>query len=219
MGLGQGDVMRGFMISALGLLAGCQGIFGGGQSGEDTIVCGAIETVELGTDEVSALGFAPADILAFSAGDRADTLVYADSSTTGVTIGLATGSARFEDREWIDDATGEPAERTDEIDDCGDVVAIDGDLNFSTDDGQFDEGADVVLESADGESAAIYAMLDPEALGGTYTLDFDPADYDDVRLHLSVVYDASGTTGEISGDRSLTDGDVASDEMFEVATF
>jgi len=188
-------------------LVGCQGIFGnGGQTGEDTSHCAAVNTTVLQGDEASALGFTGNDVLAYSNGAHSGTLTYVDGSTTGIGVDVSDpGEIRFEDMEWVDDS-GNPGEVTEDIG-CSDVVSIDATVGLHTDDGAFAESFATTLSSALGDSASFWLDLDPSALNGSFDLaDYhDLSDYDDVAAFVSGSFDSSGSHGTISGQGSGVD--------------
>jgi hypothetical protein len=206
------------------LLGGCAPWWNGGQSGEENVVCEAVDTVVLADGEDSSLGFGGDDLLALAGGEHAGTLAWAKGGETPVlvTVTHQGGEIRFEDREWTDDGSGmEPA-----LGDCPDVVAGDVTLAFATEDGAFDESFELAIESADGAEASFWKELDLDALGGTYEVtEIDPAEYDAVRAFLQGTFDAEGSHGVVDGQAERVEGDpsdpdsTASATAFDIATW
>lgn len=193
---------RKLVVVVLGVvgLVGCDG----GQSGEETIVCAPVATTELGEDEASVLGFGRADVVGIAGGDHAATLTWAAGGDTPMTLSLALGSARYHDREWVNDGTGELASMAMELD-CPDIVEVDADGGLVTDDGAFDEGFETKVQASSASDASFYAGLDLAALGGTFVLE-GAEDYDEVTAAITGLFVAGVSTGSIDGQGTKTEG-------------
>lgn len=209
---------------ALSFLTGCQGLFGnGGQSGEDTITCGAIATTDLAAGENSTLGFGGDAVRALADGVHDGVLAWDGGGTTPVHVTVSNlHGNRFEDMEWVD-ANGDTggAELMSDLD-CLDQVAVDAHVALVTDDGAFDEGFDTTLVAGDATVTSFYAPLDVTALGGTFV--FPNADsFDSVSAVVNGTFDADGSHGSIDGQGTNTSGDgpdgTASATMVPIATW
>lgn len=205
------------LAAAISLLGGCDAMFGdGGQSGEETVVCEAVRTVELTGDEDSELGFGADEVRALIDGAHDGTLVWDAGGQTAVHLTVSElAGARFLDQEWVDDGSGqEPM-----LDgDCPDVLAHDAHVTLVTDDGVFDEAFDVQIDAETAELAYFFDELDLTALGGTFEFP-DAASYDAVRAFVDVTFDADGSHGVIDGQGESVDGDVASATNIPLATW
>lgn len=129
-------------------------------------------------DDASALGFSPQTMINSAGGERAETFVYADDSTTALNFSIvySSGDLRFVDAERNPDAGGDTGVATmDAIWDsaaeyCPDRIEADVAYNFVTADGAFNESWDATLKSFDGAYSTIYLSFDPTALSGTYDM-------------------------------------------------
>lgn len=187
--------------------AGC-GLFDGkeevnGPSCEDT------PTV-ITAEEVSALGFAAADVLAFSEGAQTPTFTWTGSgATTAMTLTLnraSDGEVRFVDSEAVAGDTGmSPAIWVE----CTDRVEVDMELYLSTEDGVLDWVGPVVLVATEASASSWSLTLAPEDLATPFPVsDYtDTTDYDEVALYLDAAYDASGTRGALTLHMSGSDDD------------
>jgi hypothetical protein len=205
-------------LGPLVCLAGCFGQHGGGQIGEEgEFGCGPRGAAPLGFEEVSALGFAPADLAALAV-PYDGPLTWADGATTGLRVEVeAIGPY-----ELVDYADPDPAEGGTEAAFeawCPDRVELGVRLTFRSDDGAFDE----VLEGRLGSDVADAATLSLRLRDPSGT--FDPADwapegdFDAVSATLSARWDLSGGAGRIDGQAEATQGDTASVQSFEIATW
>jgi len=176
----------------------------GGQSGEETITCGAIDSVDLADDEPSALGFGRTEIALLTEGTHAATLSYQAGGSTDLTLDVTLGAARWLDMEWVDSGTGERAEATAEIG-CADVVEVDATLAFHTADGAFDELWDTPLDAPMASEADFWMDLDLDALGGSFAYSPDE-DYDAVTAYALGSFDDSGAHGSIEGQGEKSEG-------------
>jgi hypothetical protein len=206
----------------------------------DGAMCQDLATTALAMDEASSLGFSADDALAVAGGSHTGTLVYADGSSTAVTVSVESrGSPRFIHRAWGDDGgdgevmpmladtgggsapgdsgTGDTGGAGTFDDPCHDVLALDVTFRIATADGAFDEGFDTVLEAAAADDAQVYAALDLAHLGGSFTL--DSSGYDAVSAWIDARFDASGAHGIVQGQGSATDGDVAFAENIDIGAY
>ena len=192
-------------ISLLSLAIGCEPLpYDGGQSGEESITCAPISSVDLAADEASALGFGRTEVVDLAEGAHSGTLTYAAGGSAGLTLDVTAGDARFLDMDWVDSGTGELATPATEIG-CADLVEVDATVVFSTDDGAFDETWDTALQAASVDSSSFWMDLDLLALGGSFTYTPD-ADYDEVSAWASGTFDATGAHGVVEGQGTASTG-------------
>lgn len=196
----------------------------GGQTGEETLGCRAVESDMLAWSEQSALGFS-ADTLLNALGSESDArLTWSRGGSTSLTLGIerASGSVEFQSREFVSGSGAEPAAETAVV--CEDVVAIPVTLSFGTSDGTFAESWPLTLlaESATRVSASV--RVDPSDLRGTFSVtEVDPSQYDEVLLFVDLTFDDDAWTGSISGQANTAGtsdpDDVASSHPFAIASF
>lgn len=192
----------------------------GGQFGEESGAgCLGVDRVPLGDDEPSALGFAPRAVLDLAA-EQTVPLAWADGRATDLTLAPdRAGEAAFVDYEWVtwgDGGAAEPA-----LDPyCPDRVEVPFVLGFTTADGAFAEALDVVLGASSSDVAE--GAVAPRAFDGTFdpwTFVPDGSDYDAVSVWIDLRFAAPGASGTVAGQGERVDGDTASAEAFDVATF
>lgn len=187
---------RSITLASLCIFSACVPVddpWGGGQSGEEAVTCSDVESVPLGDDEVSELGFGKAEIAALAEGEHARTLVYADGSSAALTMTVALGDARWLDMEYVSDGSGiEPAME------CANQVEVDATITFVTDDGAFMETWETSLLASQSDSASFSVSLDLDALGGDFVYTPD-ADYDEIQAWVEGTFDSTGAWGEIVG--------------------
>jgi hypothetical protein len=192
----------------------------GGQFGEESGAgCLGVDRVPLGDDEASPLGFAPRAVLDLAV-DQTVPLAWADGAATD--LGLAPdrdGEAVFVDYEWVtwgDAAAAEPA-----LDPyCPDRVELPFVVGFATADGAFAESLSVVLGASTADLAE--GAVSPAAYDGTFdpwTFAPEGATYDAVSGWIELQFGAEGASGRVTGQGEQVDGEVASAESFDVATF
>ncbi len=194
----------------------------GGQFGEETgDKCELIDEVELGWDEESPLGFTPNDLADLLVGDTVGVLTWVDGSTTGYAASLAEGaSAFYRSYEQVDDGSGA------EIDyGCGEVVAIELSMQFSSDEGALDESWDLTLESGYTDVAGLTVELD-DMTGSLDIASFSSETFDETWADLTITFDdEEGPSGEIVGygeSRSSGSGSgegTVTVSRFDIATF
>ncbi len=197
----------------------------GGQTGSETLGCLPVTTRALAEDEPSALGFSAHEVLASLGEVRREKLTYADGSATTLTVRFTYGDGpiEFQDREYVSNGSGADVE-TQVAATCNDVVSIDGQLSFETDDGAFDEAWPVSLLAETANSGSLFYDLDLQALNGTYTVtELDPNEFDTVSAYLSLKFNGSTLNGEITGQASQSHGSgpggAVSARNFSIATF
>lgn len=152
---------------------------------DDTAGGGCDErSYDVGASEVTDLGFSAADVLTFLAGPRSAELVYADGSTTALTLSVESDGAgvSYTRRE---DAYGEGL-------DCVDSLELGLVVNLSTADGAFAERLTTSLSLSEYASGvSLYPRQDIEDVAGTFAL--ERAD----RLSYVIFFSADATQGEI----------------------
>lgn len=184
---------------ALLLLPGCF-LFGDREA--DMPYCEEIVTV-LGMDEVSALGFSGADLVALAEGTHVETLRWSeDGATTELTLEVAITATevRYVDAEPVYPEEGDvPAIGIE----CPDSLEVDATLGFTTADGAFAESFATEIASYEGEQAFTWITVDPEELEGTWTYTLmDPSEYDELSLFVDMAFDADGSTGVVYAQAS-----------------
>ncbi|MEQ1507007.1 MAG: hypothetical protein ABMB14_32565 [Myxococcota bacterium] len=214
--------MRWFMVVVLagGCAVGSDPLDGGQFGEESGARCEVATRTPLGRDEASALGFSPADVLAYAEGTHAATLAYTAGGSTGLTVEVAqTGALEYLEQHVVSGDGGGGAQ-TEAALFCPNVVSLGVTLGFATDDGAFAESWEVALLAEAADRVTLYQDLD--AVAGTFDVwDHapDPNDFDDATAWLELALDAAGATGIVHGQGSGTDGDVAFAQNFDVATF
>jgi hypothetical protein len=216
-------------------LVGCVDVDGGstppqsgGQTGGEGIKCAPVKTLSLPLDESSPLGFSGDQALLAIEGDWTRTLTWAEGGTTDVVVAVTyagDGTVEWQDREWINEATGQEAQQTAALGDCLDVLELPITIDFTTADGAFAETwTDVAL--AETTTYATYThQLDLSALEGTYQLSAVPPDeLDSVTSQVDITFEDSWVLGTIHAQRTNTDdaggGDTAVDsQRIDIATF
>lgn len=193
----------------------------GGQTGEETLGCLAVERDALAWSERSALGFSADELLGALGSERQATLTYADGTTTRLQLQLtrAEGDLSFEQREWVDGNTGI---ETAAAPSCNDVVSVPATLAVITTDGAFAEQLPLRLLAESGTLANAFASLDLAELAGSYT-PADASTYGQVLINFTLVFDGDDWSGTIAGQGNSAsagspDG-VASSRNLEIGSF
>ncbi len=195
----------------------------GGQVGEETIGCLPVETQTLALEETSPLGFTPMQVLDLVDGSHTAPLRWDDGSETVLTTSFSYASeANYQDREWVDDSDlggPEPAPAPADIGDCPDIVELSMTVTMQSADGALNETWTIALQALTADYSIFYQDLD--ALQGTLDIDsYAPAgNFDTRRAFLDFSITPTGVSGEIVGQASGTDGDVAFAENFAIASF
>jgi hypothetical protein len=187
--------------------------------GEASAGCDRSES-SLALDEVSAAGFAPADVLAWLEGEHAAPIALAGESATrdlSVTVS-SDGTAT-----WVD---LEPAESSGGIEPalaawCEDGMELGATVAFATSTGDFDESWPVALSVS--QVAATSASVERElsGLSGTYTVPAGSADgCDTASLSFEMSFsELGGASGELALLCEATDGETASMSRDVLATW
>jgi len=195
----------------------------GGQVGEETIGCLPVETQVLEVDETSPLGFTPMDVLTLVDGSHTEALRWADGGETELTTSFSFASAaNFQDREWVDAGSsedGQPEPAPADLGDCADIVELSMTVTMQTTDGRLNESWAIALQAVAVDSSGFYQEL--EALQGSLDIQsYAPSgDFDSNRAFLDFTITPSGFDGEIVGQASGTDGQVAYAENYPIASF
>ncbi|MDP7111247.1 MAG: hypothetical protein QGH45_04750 [Myxococcota bacterium] len=154
------------------------------------------EQIDLGTDEISSLGYAPADVVALVEGSFADEIVWWDDTLSAIEL-------EFEYRgdAWVIEKTPWGIENgpDDLLDWCVSSLVIGVELAVTTADGRLD--VDMVHSVASSSSTRPQLRAFPTAglnsPDGDGTFVLDPEEWDEIGTGLYVTFDAGGTTGEI----------------------
>jgi hypothetical protein len=203
----------------------------GGQTGEETVGCFAVETRNLAWSELSPLGFSADALLNALGAERETRLEYADGSSTRLSLSLerSEGRVAFEEREWTESPSGsggaEPALAAEIAPaQCGNVVSLPATLGFATSDGAFAEQLSLRLLAESTTHATAWVSLDTAALMGSFRPSgIDPAAYDRVLAQLTLTFGSDAWSGTLSGQASHEGGGApdgsASARFFEIGSF
>ncbi len=171
----------------------------------------------------SALGMTGAEILArVPETDLAD-LSWADGELDRLSsaFSLDRSSLRFVTSTAVypSDGGASPAIAVE----CNNYVAVDATLALQSEDGRLDESIAVVLQLVEGQTEAFlfFAELDLDAMGGSFdpAAFTDPSRFDSLRLFLDASVYPDAVSGAFSMQGTRTDGETASAENIEVASF
>jgi len=197
----------------------------GGQTGEETVGCLPVERHMLAWSERSTLGFS-ADELLNALGSESDArLAWSGGGSTPLTLGIerASGSVEFQQRAYVDDASG--AEAANELaTECNDVVAIPVTLSFDTADGAFAEAWPVTLLAESPTHVSTVTQLDLADVEGTFVVtQVDASRYDRVLGVITLSFGDGSWSGSVTG-QAITQGSadpdgVASASHFAIASF
>ena len=193
----------------------------GGQTGEETVGCLAVESRNLAWSELSPLGFSADGLLNALGAERETRLEWNDGSSTRLTLTLerSDGSVAFEEREWVESSSGaEPAiaqvgGAEDEVApfQCNDVVSLPVTLSFATSDGAFAEQLSFRLLAESTTRATGAVTLDTEELTGSFVVtEVDPAAYDRVLVGFDLTLSSGTWSGRVWG-QAIDDGDGSAD--------
>ena len=184
---------------------------GGGQFGEESGAHCAIDTeTDLGNDETSPLGFTPQEMFDLIEVDETATLVWNGLDDTEYTLTVVTsGVATY--TELVIESTGTGAQPAIEPAlGCDPYVAVDATVTLSTVDGLLNETWTGEIRRGSFSGASFTGDLD--SLVGTLDLWAfvdDPTRYDDLRGWVDIAFDDLGSHGNIRGQASGEDGDIA----------
>ena len=198
---------------------------GGGQFGQETddgARCVEVSRVGLADDEVSGLGFSPADLTGWAAASHSADVTWSDDSAATMSLTIeVTGAADFVDydAEYGDGMTDEMGIE------CPSLVEIPITLSFSTDDGQLNESVSWTLAAESDEVFSLWVDLDEDvSLAGSFNpMDWATEDFDEVWADLLLtIWRDDGIEGEIAGYGEKTHGTgpdgAVSMTMFPIAT-
>jgi hypothetical protein len=163
------------------------------------------------------------DVLNLVNGSHTEALRWADDSETELVATFSfAGEANFHDREWVDAGSGEdavPEPAPANLGDCPDIVELSMLVTMQSADGALNESWTIALQAVSADSAGFYQEL--EALqGGLDIQSFAPSgSFDSYRAFLDLSISPDGFVGEITGQASGTEGDVAFAENFAIASF
>lgn len=185
-----------------------------------------IETrTQIDLDEVSELGFAPSELLAFADGEHAGSMLWGpgltgepatvkfgpDSGISGVTVTVkyADGEARH--------VRSEPASGS-EASACGDSVEVDVEVTLQTVGGVLDEKFVAAVRGASPKLALIRHELAFEALQGTLALEtVEPEAAEVGPLQLEIGVSQAGLFGGATATVEVTDGDTVAAAQLDIA--
>jgi len=191
--------------------------------------CVDTPTVLSSVDEVSPLGFAAADVLAFAAGEHESPLFWRDQaaegmvevgpesgeSTLSVSISHAGGEIRYIDSEPAEGEGG----FEEGLSDCPDRLEIDVMAQIGSGGGALAESIPVTLMATHDLLARFVAAIEPEDIAGTMSVtSLDPA-FDVEAIDLDVGISSYGLSGSITGMITSSDGETAVAGFVEYATF
>jgi hypothetical protein len=192
----------------------------GGQTGEETVGCLAVESRNLAWSELSPLGFSADGLLNALGAERETRLAWADGSSTRLTLTLerSEGMVAFEEREWTESRSGaEPAVAqvggADAVApvQCNDVVSLPVTLSFATNDGAFAEQLSFRLLAESTTRATGGVTLDAEELTGSFRVtEVDPDAYDRVLVSFELTLGSETWSGRVAG-QAIDDGGGSSD--------
>jgi len=189
----------------------------GGQVGEETIMCTAVERVALTTSDSSPLGFSAQDVLNGIGGSQVMAMEWVDdrSADADLLVDYQAGEIWYEEREWLDDSENLAEIGTD----CPDIITIETTAQMTTNDGRLDESWDVILHAPLANEVSFFATLD--AIDGELdpTEFAPPGDFDEIRAWVNVVIIDGAVTGDVRGQTSGSDGELAWAQNFEIGIF
>lgn len=197
----------------------------GGQTGEESLGCAAVNRQPLAAGAVSPLGFSANQLFEALGTQQSITLTWAEGGTTrlAVTIDASSAEVEFIDRELgVAPGGREPAGEV--AIDCSDVLSAELTLRFVTDDGAFDETWSVTLSADTLTTARVFHRFDASALSGSFRVtQVDAAEFDELRTYLSLSFVEHVWSGSLHGEGlrgagAGLDGEVSS-TPFAIATF
>jgi len=154
------------------------------------------EQVDLGTDEVSSLGYSAAELLPLVEGSHGAEVLWWDDTTSALAMDFT-----YRDEAWVLEKTpwGEENAPAGELDWCTTVLVIGVEFTAGTADGR----VDVEMVHSVSSSATDQARLQSWPTGafnspdgdGTFVL--DPDEWDEIITGFYVDFAPAGTSGEI----------------------
>jgi hypothetical protein len=211
--------MKQLSLAFIALFAGgCSDSNGG--VGDETIRCGAVEIQTLDVASTDhPLGFSPQQALdgvpsaTVPARWIDDVVGLAD-----IDVSYGGGALSYQDRDWIDERSGEVVEIA--VDgDCPDIVAVEVMVTVATDDGRLDERLTATLRTAAPGESVIFRAIDELAGSADPSALAPPGEWTEQQLSLSLIWQAGAPTGAIDGVLSSEDGDTASAESYRLVEF
>ncbi len=213
----------------------------GGQTGSEAPPCKRLDPAELATDEVSPLGFSPAEILEFAQGEHSAELLWASGETTTLTAQVTpTGPASFQDIEPLPSKTdasmtegpqssmtegpqSEPSSQPEPSSEigaaCEDMVVIPVRVTVSSADGRLEDEIEANLEARHKEEATLFKLLAPDAVDYEIT-EIDLEDHEGVKFHIDASFGPTRFEGRVFGQGTETESDgTASVTNIDVATW
>lgn len=215
-------------LSALIAVVACTGCGHENQHLDEAAAAYCQETrTAVAVDEQTALGFAAQEVIDTLVFTHEADLDYGDGTFAALTLDLLfdNGEVNFVDSVAVY-PEGDGAEAAGAIL-CESFVEIEITVDFSTDDGIFDESWQLPLQATTSDAASFRLDdLTPDDFAGSYDLmAFDPADHDEVTTSVWAAFDMGGSRGditEIATSESPNDDDgegVASAENQTVASW
>ena len=195
----------------------------GGQFGQETndgATCAEVERTPLDDDEVSPLGFSPADLKSWLVAAHTAPLTWSDATATDITVTLSGPSAA----DYVTYVAEYPAGMEDAnlALDCPAQVELVLATRIETGDGALDEALELTVQATDADAVDLWLEL--EDLSGTFDpWDWADADYDEVWADLRLALRAdTALSGAIEGRGEQTYGtgpdSAVSLTLFEIAT-
>ncbi|MCP4809143.1 MAG: hypothetical protein GY913_12990 [Proteobacteria bacterium] len=174
---------------------------------------------EIPLDDDSELGVSAQDIvdLVITPGPFEETLIKALGGDALLTLTLGPlGSARFVESTAVYAQDGPDVEV-----ECLDRVELETTLVFLTDDGEFAETWDVAVSAMDAGSAALERSFDPRFMDGDYHVAEDARDpnFDEVTVRVDAIFDADGSSGEMTGQARAQECQGRDDCSYAVTNF
>ncbi|NVB41086.1 hypothetical protein G6O69_24820 [Pseudenhygromyxa sp. WMMC2535] len=199
-----------------------------GSDAEGSYECVETATVLSSIDEVSALGFSAADVLAVAAGEHSSPMTWVDQIQDGlveIEVGPESGESTIDlsltheggEIRYID---SEPAESDYEIDiDCNDRLEIDVVAEVETGGGALAETLSVVLKAENIIQPYFQTALDLDALAGSMTVTTETPDLTIGAPSLQVGISSFGLNGTLTGMVELVSGNAVAAGFVEYASF
>lgn len=185
----------------------------------DHIPCEEVAT-PVALDEVTALGFSAADVLAAVVGEASATATFTEEhrdTTVTITTSAADGAVFVlhertpapDDTDDTDPQSDGPPQGAPDEGACPDWLEVPIDVRLATADGAFDEARTGTILTSELATLSAGGDLAWDALTGTWdvTTVTDPADWDTVSMSWSNQWEAGGTIrGQIDLSASRDDG-------------
>jgi hypothetical protein len=222
-------------------LSGCDDLPGDNKDplgdGEAADNGGCVDTVTVlgSVDEVAALGFSAAQVLAVAEGSHASELVWgaglgegpvtvafgpeSGAGTLTVDVAYAGGEVRFVSSK-PEESEGEGLDDGAFLASCSDRLEVDVEVSVKTGGGALDESFTAPLRATSRGISRISREIAVEELAGSFALTtVEPDDAEVGPLEFTIGISGSGLFGGISSTVQLTDGEVASAGFMDVASW